>query len=281
MLIHKFRIEGTTQEELKSNSSSSDESLNEKQANKEKYKSKSNGKHFVSDRNSIKQKIEIEVLSPQDKIHGVTDITSDDEIGFDNQQEVHEENVEISPIKSENENIDVDNDNREIENNEITKQNLIEDQEDEQLQRKIGQVDEPIKMEQTEIEENKEPTEQEIGKSQRSKFLDAALKQASDFEVPATTGLLIDPDEDPALAALIDAELKIVGRPNPEQEKPVPPYLPALPEGIEYTLVLDLDETLIHYKDDEDYYLVRPGVAKFLQELSTSYEIVLFTASVK
>ena len=95
---------------------------------------------------------------------------------------------------------------------------------------------------------------------------------------------MIDPDEDPEIAAQIDAELQSVGvssKWNAESDKPAPPFLPALPPGIEYTLVLDLDETLIHYKDDEDYYLVRPGVTKFLQELSPLYDIVLFTASVK
>lgn len=94
--------------------------------------------------------------------------------------------------------------------------------------------------------------------------------------------LLIDPDEDPELAALIDAELAGSSCvPCPESEKPSPPYLPAPPKGKEYTLVLDLDETLIHYRDDEEYYLVRPGVNRFLQELSQLYDVVLFTAGVK
>ena len=54
-----------------------------------------------------------------------------------------------------------------------------------------------------------------------------------------------------------------------------------------YTLVLDLDETLIHFEIEDDvgpdeepgYYLIRPGALKFLLELSDYYEIVVFTAA--
>lgn len=105
-----------------------------------------------------------------------------------------------------------------------------------------------------------------------------SLEVSKDAQGP---DLLFDPDEDPEEAARIDAELQAAAAAPAESEKPVPPYLPAPPKGIEYTLVLDLDETLIHYRDDEEYYLVRPGVNKFLQELSPLYDIVLFTASVK
>ncbi|TNV73858.1 hypothetical protein FGO68_gene15839 [Halteria grandinella] len=77
------------------------------------------------------------------------------------------------------------------------------------------------------------------------------------------------------------------------------PYLPPIPNFLLssqpiFTLVLDLDETLIHLEcDDEDdqdngnqtehedgvYYLIRPGTIRFLNELSKYYEIVIFTAA--
>lgn len=68
------------------------------------------------------------------------------------------------------------------------------------------------------------------------------------------------------------------------------PYLPPLSESEKnsvYTLVLDLDETLIHFECDEEeqdedeqgYYLIRPGAIKFLNELSKYYELVIFTAA--
>jgi len=65
-----------------------------------------------------------------------------------------------------------------------------------------------------------------------------------------------------------------------------------------YTLVLDLDETLIHFvsnqandddndsnKDEEDegdndfFYMVRPFCNKFLTELCKYFELVIFTAA--
>ena len=77
------------------------------------------------------------------------------------------------------------------------------------------------------------------------------------------------------------------------------PYLPEKREAREFTLVLDLDETLIHFiemprrsridlDDPEDelndsqsggHFLIRPGAHEFLQQMSVAYELVIFTAA--
>lgn len=51
-----------------------------------------------------------------------------------------------------------------------------------------------------------------------------------------------------------------------------------------YTLVLDLDETLIHFKETEKdgaKFLIRPNTRLFLSELAKHYEIIIFTAATK
>ena len=67
-----------------------------------------------------------------------------------------------------------------------------------------------------------------------------------------------------------------------EKNKVKPPFLPKLnKEKYKYTLVLDLDETLVHYVEEENsaYVQVRPYADYFLKELSKHFEIVLFTAA--
>ena len=61
--------------------------------------------------------------------------------------------------------------------------------------------------------------------------------------------------------------------------------MPYLPENIEdkkiYTLVLDLDETLISFRFDErrrGIFKVRPGLFYFLNNVKKFYEIIIFTA---
>jgi hypothetical protein len=59
------------------------------------------------------------------------------------------------------------------------------------------------------------------------------------------------------------------------------PYLPPIDDKYSYTLVLDLDETLVHYIEEQNsaYVQVRPYVEDFLREVSKYYELVIFTAA--
>lgn len=64
-----------------------------------------------------------------------------------------------------------------------------------------------------------------------------------------------------------------------------PPFLPKItvPGYNKYTLVLDLDETLVHYYETETtgHVLVRPSTEEFLEEMSKYFEIVVFTAALQ
>ncbi|CAD8133053.1 unnamed protein product [Paramecium octaurelia] len=55
------------------------------------------------------------------------------------------------------------------------------------------------------------------------------------------------------------------------------PYLPNEATH-KFTLILDMDETLIHFVDQTKSFLVRPYTEQFLQEMSKYYEIGVFTA---
>ena len=62
-----------------------------------------------------------------------------------------------------------------------------------------------------------------------------------------------------------------------------PPYLKTK-NLKKYSLVLDLDETIIHFKvnpnnDSEGVLRVRPGIYEFLEKLGKYYEIIVFTAA--
>jgi len=57
--------------------------------------------------------------------------------------------------------------------------------------------------------------------------------------------------------------------------------LPPLKSDKTYTLVLDLDETLVHYYEEKNTVLLRPFASQFLKEMAKFYEIVIFTAGTK
>jgi CTD small phosphatase-like protein 2 len=66
-----------------------------------------------------------------------------------------------------------------------------------------------------------------------------------------------------------------------KKEKIKIPFLPPINKKYKYTLVVDLDETLVHYVEEGEkaFVQVRPFADYFLNELGKYFEIVIFTAA--
>ena len=87
-------------------------------------------------------------------------------------------------------------------------------------------------------------------------------------------------NETPATTASNKTDL-LASHPHNPYGKPEAPFLPMTSK--KYTLVLDLDETLVHYEDNGvlgQFYL-RPYAQEFLDEMAKYYEVVIFTAALQ
>ena len=71
-----------------------------------------------------------------------------------------------------------------------------------------------------------------------------------------------------------------------QKNEKISSYLPPIKKPYKYTLVLDLDETLIHYKTElmqnndkqnKSILILRPNLILFLKEMKQMYELVLFS----
>lgn len=78
-----------------------------------------------------------------------------------------------------------------------------------------------------------------------------------------------------------------------EYDIPEPPFLSPNKTNKRFSLVLDMDETMIHYPDDillyqeehndnnYDKFIIRPYLNEFLIEIAKDYEIIIFTSASK
>ena len=88
------------------------------------------------------------------------------------------------------------------------------------------------------------------------------------------------------IVAMETQEDQLIGEENPNfiiQPFEAKYLLPPKTSPHNYTLVLDLDETLIHYDENTNggQFFIRPHSQEFLKETAKHYELVIFTAAVK
>ena len=84
---------------------------------------------------------------------------------------------------------------------------------------------------------------------------------------------------------LIKKSISSIHIQKPKIQKIPIPYLKYIPQVKKYTLILDLDETLIHYNQENNNYnnkgsiTLRPGLFQFLNNISPYFEIIIWTVA--
>jgi len=128
----------------------------------------------------------------------------------------------------------------------------------------------------------KSPADEEIDQDElddlRKLVLDSAEKKSS---APTPGPVQDSPDPPKANNRKFDLNPEFLFQPIDADLLTFPVILPPKTCSQEYTLVVDLDETLVHYDNDKKLFYVRPYTRHFLRELSKHYEIVVFTAAMK
>lgn len=109
----------------------------------------------------------------------------------------------------------------------------------------------------------------------RTRMLEEPAPTQSAF-TRTQSGLMEEPNPLSSKTSLVPAPLHChAGHPNGH-------FLPANAPK-QYTLVLDLDETLVHFKNEtgKAKFLIRPHAYSFLRNMAGHFEIIIFTAAQK
>ena len=114
----------------------------------------------------------------------------------------------------------------------------------------------------------------------RSEIQEKYKKQNSMSHTPDIRSKRRLSDRKPQLTRSITTDLKQL-RAKPNTSPISLPFITTPIQNRKFTLVLDLDETLIHFKNipGKSKFLIRPHCYKFLRNLHSHFEIIIFTAA--